>query len=78
MDYNHIHIQTKVNNFFAPVWNQNPKKDTLYICEGPAFSAKDVVHIIVVKKVSDATPTHEILTKEANNACPSTNPRGSD
>ncbi|GMN53525.1 hypothetical protein TIFTF001_022654 [Ficus carica] len=67
---------TKVNNFFSPVWNQNPDKDTLCICVGPAFSAKESLHICAIKNVSKRRQQRKTITKEANNAFSLSNPDG--
>ena len=69
-------MQTKVDNFFSPVWNQNPEKDTLYVCVGPSFNAKQKLDICAIKNVSSGRQQRQTLTSKANNAFPSTNPDG--
>ncbi|KAL5727635.1 hypothetical protein ACHQM5_000811 [Ranunculus cassubicifolius] len=58
---------------FAPIWNKNMEKDTLYFCVGPAFSADKEVNIYAL---SDDYQTETQLTFGSNNAFPSSSPDG--
>ncbi|KNA07452.1 hypothetical protein SOVF_171710 [Spinacia oleracea] len=64
------------NGVFSPVWNQNPEKDTLYVCKGPTFSKNETVHIIAIPIAATGRQTNKKLTRRFNNAFPSTNPDG--
>lgn len=64
------------NGLFSPVWNQNPDKDTLYVCKGPTFSKDKVVHIIAIPCAAGSLQRAKTLTRKFNNAFPSTNPDG--
>uniref|UniRef100_A0A0E0BRZ9 Dipeptidylpeptidase IV N-terminal domain-containing protein n=1 Tax=Oryza glumipatula TaxID=40148 RepID=A0A0E0BRZ9_9ORYZ len=74
-----IHKCTGPNSVFSPMWNQ--KKDTLYVCMGPSFSAKDPLEIHAFFDVSQRTGRrhrHRRLTEGGfNNAFPSSSPDGS-
>ncbi|KAL5706269.1 hypothetical protein ACHQM5_024464 [Ranunculus cassubicifolius] len=68
---------TEVDSVFSPVWNQDPIKDTLYICVGHSFQAEKIVEIHALPNVSLCTGESKQLTKGGfNNAFPSTNPDG--
>ena len=41
------------NSIFSIVWNQNPDKDTLYVCIGPSFSASQPLEIYAISHVSE-------------------------
>ncbi|KAF0890040.1 hypothetical protein E2562_035839 [Oryza meyeriana var. granulata] len=73
-----IHKCTGPNSVFSPMWNQ--KKDTLYVCMGPSFSAKDPLEIHAFFDVSQRTVRkhrHRQLTDGSfNNAFPSSSPDG--
>ncbi|XP_078165999.1 uncharacterized protein LOC144560637 [Carex rostrata] len=61
----------------APVWNQNPEKDTLYVCTGEPFKADEPMEICAIPNVSDALMQRRQLTKgNFNNAFPSTDSEG--
>jgi len=67
------------NSIFSIVWNQNPDKDTLYICIGPSFSASQPLEIYAISKVSGRHTGQRVsrLTDGGfNNAFPSSNPEG--
>ncbi|XP_050377728.1 uncharacterized protein LOC126794967 [Argentina anserina] len=64
------------NSIFSPVWNQCDKKDTLYVCIGPSFSADETVDIHAIRNVSRGRRQTQPLTDGFNNAFPSTNPEG--
>lgn len=64
------------NNIFAPVWNQDPKKDILYVCRGPSFSVEERLDICLIPNVSKGRGHDQPLTKDFNNAFPSTSPDG--
>ncbi|KAJ4745205.1 DPP6 N-terminal domain-like protein [Rhynchospora pubera] len=66
------------NNFFSPMWNQNPDKDTLYVCMGPSFHPDEPLQIIAIPNVSSGASNPVMLTEgsDFNNAFPSTNPEG--
>lgn len=67
------------NNIFSIVWNQNPKKDTLYVCVGPPFDADKTLDIYAISNVSGEHKEQVVnrLTKgNFNNAFPSSNPEG--
>ncbi|XP_074318958.1 uncharacterized protein LOC141655819 [Silene latifolia] len=68
--------QQHANSVFSTVWNQNPKKDILYVCVGPSFDTRATVDICAILKVSDGTLLRKELTEKFNNAFPSTNPEG--
>ncbi|KAF7076473.1 hypothetical protein CFC21_081114 [Triticum aestivum] len=67
---------------FSTSWNQNDELDTLYVCEGPAFSIEKPVQIIRIPNVSTHDPEEHKLKSFAltdhkyNCAFPSTNPEG--
>ncbi|WVZ49466.1 hypothetical protein U9M48_000825 [Paspalum notatum var. saurae] len=67
---------------FSTSWNQNDALDTLYVCEGPAFSIDQPVQILRIPKVCSRKEDHEILqafplTAETYNcAFPSSNAEG--
>ncbi|KAL5555707.1 hypothetical protein UlMin_037943 [Ulmus minor] len=64
------------DNIFSPVWNQDPEKDTLYVCKGPSFNADQRLNICAIPNVSSGAQRRRDLTKAFNNAFPSTNPEG--
>ncbi|KAL5719342.1 hypothetical protein ACHQM5_012135 [Ranunculus cassubicifolius] len=64
------------DSLFSPVWNQNPDMDTLYICEGPAFNAKEGVRIRAITHVSSYKQESRLLTNKFNSAFPSSSPEG--
>ncbi|XP_050375528.1 uncharacterized protein LOC126793131 [Argentina anserina] len=59
---------------FSPVWDQC--EDTLYVCVGPSFNAKEQVNIIAITKVSNYRRQSHPLTDSYNNAFPSSSPDG--
>uniref|UniRef100_A0A0E0MLX3 Uncharacterized protein n=1 Tax=Oryza punctata TaxID=4537 RepID=A0A0E0MLX3_ORYPU len=73
-----IHKCTGPNSVFSPMWNQ--KKDTLYVCMGPSFSANDPLEIHAFFDVSERTGRkhrRRRLTEGGfNNAFPSSSPDG--
>lgn len=69
-------VPEELGQIFAPIWNQNPKKDILYACVGSSFDAEKPLHIIHLPNVSKAKGHYKQLTIEDNNAFPSTNPDG--
>ncbi|OEL37982.1 hypothetical protein BAE44_0000999 [Dichanthelium oligosanthes] len=76
-----IHKMKGQNKVYSTSWNQNPDKDTLYICDGPAFTRAQPVQIKSLVKNKGEGPekwTPNILTKgKFNNAFPSSSPDGS-
>ncbi|KAF2320141.1 hypothetical protein GH714_024276 [Hevea brasiliensis] len=36
------------DNIFSPVWNQDPQKDTLYVCMGPSFNSSKTLDICAI------------------------------
>ncbi|KAJ4754116.1 DPP6 N-terminal domain-like protein [Rhynchospora pubera] len=65
------------DNCFAPVWNQNPEKDILYVCMGPSFNAGKQLDIVAIPDASSGNGQRRRLTKgKFNNAFPSTDPTG--
>ncbi|KAL5538386.1 hypothetical protein UlMin_046351, partial [Ulmus minor] len=67
------------DKIFSPVWNQDPNKDTLYVCKGPSFSSRESVNICAIPKVSRSRAPQQCefiqLTEGFfNNSFPSTNP----
>ncbi|MCL7031801.1 hypothetical protein MKW94_020278 [Papaver nudicaule] len=63
------------NSVFPPVWNQNDKLDTLYVCGGPSSSADATIDIYAIRNVSSGGQVHQ-LTEGFDNAFPSSNPDG--
>ncbi|RZC85752.1 hypothetical protein C5167_026421 [Papaver somniferum] len=62
---------------FSPVWNQNDRLDTLYVCLGPSFSPDAAVEIYAIRKVSAGKRQLQPLTDGGfNNAFPSSSPDG--
>ncbi|KAL5578675.1 hypothetical protein UlMin_011117 [Ulmus minor] len=69
------------DKIFSPVWNQDPKKDTLYVCKGPSFSSRESVDICAIPKVSRCRAPQkcdfiQLTNGFFNNSFPSTNPDG--
>lgn len=70
------------NKVFCPVWNQNPNKDTLYICRGEAFSFGKPVVIDAIQNASldygpgNEPPRQQLTENGCNSAFPSTNREG--
>ncbi|KAI8020457.1 Tol-Pal system protein TolB [Camellia lanceoleosa] len=64
------------DNMFSPVWNQNPKKDIVYVSMGPSFQSDQTLHICAIPNVSNGAKGHIQLTRVSNNAFPSTNSEG--
>ncbi|GJN04331.1 hypothetical protein PR202_ga21873 [Eleusine coracana subsp. coracana] len=67
------------NSVFSTVWNQNPKKDILYVCVGPPFSVNSQLEIYAIFNVSGSQgrPQTKRLTDGGfNNAFPSSDPDG--
>ncbi|KAF2307535.1 hypothetical protein GH714_029544 [Hevea brasiliensis] len=64
------------DNIFSPVWNQDPQKDTLYVCMGPSFNAGKRLDICAIPNVSSGQRQRRKLTTGFNNAFPSTSPDG--
>ncbi|KAI3907110.1 hypothetical protein MKW92_005355 [Papaver armeniacum] len=65
------------NSIFSPVWNQNDRLDTLYVCIGPSFSADATVEIHAIRRVSAGRRQLQPLTDDGfNNAFPSSSPDG--
>ncbi|XP_078165913.1 uncharacterized protein LOC144560558 [Carex rostrata] len=64
------------DNFFAPVWNQNDRLDTLYVCRGKAFTKNKQLDIIAIPNASSGRKQCRDLTKGFNNAFPSSDPQG--
>ncbi|KAI3850990.1 hypothetical protein MKX03_014415 [Papaver bracteatum] len=66
-----------LNSIFSPVWNQNKKFDTLYVCIGPYFSPDAAVEISANRRTSAGKRQLEALTEGGfNNAFPSSSPDG--
>ena len=65
---------------FSTSWNQNDDLDTLYVCEGPAFSIDKPVQITRKPNVSredyENLETFPLTDEEYNYAFPSTNAEG--
>jgi Tol biopolymer transport system component len=65
---------------FSTSWNQNDDLDTLYVCEGPAFSIDKPVQIMRIPNVSredyENMETFPLTDEEYNSAFPSTNAEG--
>ncbi|XP_066336227.1 uncharacterized protein [Miscanthus floridulus] len=65
---------------FSTSWNQNDDLDTLYVCEGPAFSIDSPVQIMRIPNVSredyENVETFPLTDEEYNCAFPSTNAEG--
>lgn len=67
------------NKLFSTAWSQNPDKDTLYICDGPAFTRTSEVNISAIVKDPDTGKWRapQRLTKgKFNNGFPSSSPDG--
>ncbi|KAI3852689.1 hypothetical protein MKX03_008717 [Papaver bracteatum] len=65
------------NSIFSPVWNQNDRLDTLYVCLGPSFSPDATVEIYAIRRVSAGKRQLQPLTDGGfNNAFPSSSPDG--
>ena len=67
------------NSIFSIVWNQNPEKDTLYVCIGPSFDAAkplEIYAIINVSKPHSQQMVRRLTNGNFNNAFPSSNPEG--
>ncbi|CAN6374277.1 unnamed protein product [Urochloa humidicola] len=65
------------DSIFAPMWNQNPNKDVLYVCMGPSFNAGKPLEICAIPNVSSGARQRRQLTKgKFNNAFPSSSPDG--
>ncbi|KAF2320152.1 hypothetical protein GH714_024665 [Hevea brasiliensis] len=64
------------DNIFSPVWNQDPQKDTLYVCMGPSFNSSKTLDICAIPNVSSGARQRRKLTRGFNNAFPSTSPDG--
>ncbi|WOG94413.1 hypothetical protein DCAR_0313708 [Daucus carota subsp. sativus] len=69
-------VPDNLDTIFAPIWNQNPKKDILYVCMGSSFNDQGALHIYHIANVSKERRHHMQLTTSGNNAFPSTNPEG--
>jgi len=67
------------NGVFSTSWNQNPDKDTLYVCVGPAFTLRSALEIYAITNVSTSRRPnkHRLTTGGFNNAFPSSSPDGS-
>ncbi|KAI3924600.1 hypothetical protein MKW92_047269 [Papaver armeniacum] len=68
------HEDSAAGLVFSPVWNQ--MTDTLYVCVGPSFDAKEPVNIIAITNASKNRRQSFPLTDRYNNAFPSSNPKG--
>uniref|UniRef100_A0ACD5XXL3 Uncharacterized protein n=1 Tax=Avena sativa TaxID=4498 RepID=A0ACD5XXL3_AVESA len=67
------------NSVFSTAWNQNPDKDTLYVCVGPSFSAAKPLEIYAISNASGPSASRKVqrLTNGGfNNAFPSSNAEG--
>jgi Tol biopolymer transport system component len=72
-----VYLSEGPDSVFAPMWNQNPEKDILYICMGPSFNSKMPLEIHAIPKVSTKPGLCRLLTKgDHNNAFPSSSPDG--
>ncbi|KAL5579152.1 hypothetical protein UlMin_011594 [Ulmus minor] len=72
-----VYKSSEPNYIFWPVWNPDPAKDTLYVCVGPSFNAKEPLEICAIPDLSKKKQQREKLTKGGyNNAFPSPNPDG--
>ncbi|KAG2623659.1 uncharacterized protein LOC120697017 [Panicum virgatum] len=74
-----VHERRKENSIFSIVWNQNPEKDTLYVCIGPSFDATkplEIYAIINVSKPHSQQMVRRLTNGNFNNAFPSSNPKG--
>ncbi|RZC72337.1 hypothetical protein C5167_035538 [Papaver somniferum] len=79
LDKEHLYeaFELTRNSIFSPVWNQNDRKDTLYVCVGPSFIPDDTVDICAVRNVSRGRRKMQQLTDGGfNNAFPSSSPDG--
>ncbi|CAL4979367.1 unnamed protein product [Urochloa decumbens] len=66
-------------SIFSTSWNQNDQLDTLYVCEGPAFSVAKTVQIYMLAGVSgpeDDIDKRRLTAGDFNNAFPSSSPDG--
>ncbi|MCL7037818.1 hypothetical protein MKW94_010220 [Papaver nudicaule] len=79
LDNNNLYPATELaaNSIFSPVWNQNDRTDTLYVCIGPSFSPGATVDIYAIRDVSRGGRQLQPLTDGGfNNAFPSSSPDG--
>ncbi|MCL7025753.1 hypothetical protein MKW94_025068 [Papaver nudicaule] len=79
LDNNNLYEATVLtpNSIFSPVWNQKDRLDTLYVCIGSSFSAKEPVEIAAIRNVSRGGRQLQRLTDDGfNNAFPSSSPDG--
>ncbi|RLM98526.1 hypothetical protein C2845_PM06G11240 [Panicum miliaceum] len=73
------HQRRSDNSIFSIVWNQNPEKDTLYVCIGPSFDAAKPLEIYAISDVSkphSQQVVRRLTDGKFNNAFPSSNPEG--
>uniref|UniRef100_A0ACD5XXW3 Uncharacterized protein n=1 Tax=Avena sativa TaxID=4498 RepID=A0ACD5XXW3_AVESA len=75
-----VYTAEEGKTIFSTSWNQKDKMDTVYVCQGPAFSVVKAVDILKLEGVSrKAPPRSRYLTDTAdgfNNAFPSSSPDG--
>ncbi|CAO2145088.1 unnamed protein product [Urochloa humidicola] len=75
-----VYKVSKKKSVFSTSWNQNDGLDTLYVCEGPAFSIDQPVQIMRLADVSrddvDNIEVFPITEDVHNSAFPSTNAEG--
>ncbi|KAL5716295.1 hypothetical protein ACHQM5_018010 [Ranunculus cassubicifolius] len=78
LDNKNLRIAYKIgsNRIFSLVWSQNDILDTLYVCVGPSYRARDNVEILAILNVSSGEGHALQLTNGFNNAFPSTDPQG--
>ncbi|KAI3975111.1 hypothetical protein MKX01_031091 [Papaver californicum] len=79
LDNENIYEATELtpNSIFSPVWNQNDRLDTLYVCIGPSLSPDATVDIYAIRNVSGGRRQLQQLTDGGfNNAFPSSSPDG--
>lgn len=67
------------NSLFAVSWNQNPNKDTLYVCVGPNYNVVKAVEIYAILNASKPRAQRRVQQLTAggfNNSFPSSSPDG--
>lgn len=74
-----VYEKEHANSVFSVSWNQNPNKDTLYICVGLSFSFSMPVEIYAILNASKPRTQQRVQRLTAggfNNAFPSSSPDG--
>ncbi|CAO2045476.1 unnamed protein product [Urochloa humidicola] len=75
-----IYERRSANSVFSTAWNQNPDRDTLYVCVGPSFNATKQLEIYAIRNASgpaDGRDVRRLTYQGFNNAFPSSSPDGS-